>query len=367
MVVATAALSTWIPAFGCEWVGCDPSAGDLGAVLARCVRTEGDVRYHSEAALVWNALEVGMGLGAGAWVKTADESTAELELERGGTLFVSAGSTVVIEAPEHDDEDTQTAGQISVVRGRIRARVASDASRQRLFIRSQRGRRLRVSPLSPKVGVSYELSADGQGGVELKVTTGEARVVSDEGHSIDVASGEMRALLGGPNAHPDRDGFFDGPGSQADGEAPANMDPNADLAGDPARSRLASIEDRLQSPKEDAVVGFSGASPTLSFAWNAWGAKEGKEGKDGHAEADHEHEYEYEVVIARDEALKEVVQTLSTRELRARTRTVGPGEYFWGVFVQHDGAREALQPKGRRLIVRRGRVRLRTPGRLSWD
>ncbi|MBK8010084.1 MAG: hypothetical protein IPK13_01955 [Deltaproteobacteria bacterium] len=298
-----------------------------------------------------------MGLGAGVWVKTADESSAELQLARGGMLYVSAGSMVVIEAPDESDEDGQVAaGQISVLRGRIRARVESNASRQKLLVRNQHGRRLRVSPSSPKAGVSYELSADGQGVVALSVTTGQAHVVSDEGRSLDVASGETRAILDG--AGPSRDA----PSGMAGGGEPS-VDPSVDPSGDldvgqrgDAALEAPTVENRLLLPRDGAVVGFSGASPTLSFAWKPvdrssvervreprfrsggepdgeLGAKKRSESVSDSAsdsDSDAEYEYEYELVIARDETLQDVVHVLTTKALRARTRAVGPGQYYWG-------------------------------------
>ena len=369
-------------------VGCECDQREAEAPIARCAEADGDVRSHPAASTTWDPLAVGAMLEAGAWIQTAEASWARIQFLSGSELRIDPSSVVVLDAPDEEEEG----GLVSLKSGTVRGAVAKAAPGRRIVVKTAKGEKMRID--AAEGDVAYRVKVAPQGGVELAVTSGRAKIVSEDGTEVSLARGEVvRAASGGklvgavaklpdrpvPNQAVQEEDrvrltwpaaeraakyrvqvrsggrtivdevvtereivVTHGPGVL---EWTVTAIDEAGRESEPSEERTTEVRevvpDRLGGPAKDAVIRFSGGRPAVTFKW------------DGGAGM---------LIVARDPEMRDVAFSgPGTGEIR--TRALEAGTYWWIVRDEQD---RAFAPRPRKLVLQKSRRGIKLPSKLKW-
>lgn len=370
-------------------VGCDCGTKRAGEPIARCADKSGDVRSHPAASTTWDPLAVGAMLEAGAWIQTAEASVATIQFLSGSELHIDPSSVVVLDAPDEEEEG----GLVSLRSGTVRGAVAKAAPNRRIVVRTSAGKTMRIEPEAGKK-VAYRLKVAEEGGdVELAVTSGRAKIVSEDGTEVSLEDGQVQSVSQGklvgaiaqlPETPVPRDVkqvderlhirwapspraakyrvrvrsggrtvveevvtkpelFVTQPPGEVEWTVTAIDE--AGRESEPTATNRVTIRevvpDLLRAPAPDAVIRFSSRRPSVTFEWN------GGKGM---------------LVVGRDRELRDVAFS-GEADGKLRTRALVEGTYWWTVKKADD---TPLSPRPRRLKLKYTRRGIKLPRKLKW-
>jgi hypothetical protein len=409
--IAALSLLTLLPR--CETTTVQPAKG-----VAKCQSKEGDVRSHPASEATWNPLSIGAELASGDWVQTAERAWAGIEFFSGSKVEIEPSSVVIIEEPGEDEEKgDRGASFVSLRSGQVHGVVSSEGggASHDVVVKTPSGKTVRISPVIGSGELDYRVAATDAGDVKLSVSKGQATVKGADGTLVKLGRGQAQDVKAGrlageviarPNP-PEPTGPSAGAkepvasgGTLGLSWKPAAkslkyriqiaedetfhrlaLDETTDSASFPfhptkpgtyywrvatrddrgnesdfSRSRTVQIVEpvanQLLGPPDNAQVSSGKGAPTITLAWRP-----------------QEPDGEYEVVVSRSPDLeRDVVLRHRVKGAGAlKTRDLGVGEYYWGVFWLSGGERKPMSQDARRLSVKRSASGLRLPRRLKWE
>jgi hypothetical protein len=412
-----------LAAAGCGERRVAASGGDAGSaisVMATCAEVKGTAQLRRSSHPYWEPLTEGGILRDGDWVRTLAESHARIEFMTGGSLELSENAVVVVEMPAVKDVPAGVAAapRVSVESGEVQATPAYDdraRDAKPLLVRTPDGK---TSVLQAEgdsaTPTTFRLSAS-DAGVSVAAVRGQGTVKSAE--TVLPVSTKAAAVLAAETP-PKPVELPDFPASLAPGidarlkfeqgktktrllwspvddavgyriqiardlsftvqvrnvDVPSlgySLEPDSKglyvwrvatrtkggVVGEYGFARRIFYEvdepkEMLLGPEDATTVSFAGDLPVVPFTWQA-GAQNTT----------------YRLMISRagDPQIEPVV-SVTTTDQRFEVKTLGAGEYHWGVYV--DG--RVLKPlflKPRKLVVKAvPRAVVKTPKSINkWE
>lgn len=367
----------------------------LEGVLATVAGSSGDLSVKHAGEGVWEPASTAAVLYPGDWLRTGRGAGAHVEFLSGGALDLEEEAVVVIEALkplERTRPDAPaSAPLVAVQSGAIRSTLSDRAGRQRpLVVRTADGAEARLERRGDGPAELKVASVEGE--TELSVAEGEVELSAEgkaerleAGGALSVGKKGARKLslprrpgLLAPGADARvqagavtlrwqpgdgatlfrvqvaKDSVFRGVWQTQDLEATelsleapvgvhhwrvAARDASGRQGPWSAARRLfcekEAPRDWLLAPAPGASFGHADAPPSIAFQW-----------------APREGARAYRLVVSRSADLAAPVVSEVTGEGELRVSTLGPGEYFWGVYLQGAGL-EPLFLTPRKLSVKK--------------
>jgi hypothetical protein len=398
------------------------AARDAGApaisLIATCAEVKGTAQVRRAGRPYWEPLSEGGTLRDGDWVRTLAESHARLELLAGGSIDLNENAVVVVEMPKMEDVPAGVAAtpRVSVESGEVQATpaAADDDTVKPLLVRTPDGKtsvlqgtkgeqhtmfRLSASdagmsvaavrgqgtlrsgnaalPVSPKAAAMLTSEAPPQA-VELpdfpaSITPGiDARLKLEEGKTRTKLLWSPVDEAVGYRVQTARDLSFTVQVKTVDvPQLGYTLEPEGKglyvwrvatraaggVIGEYGFARRIFYEveqpkEMLLGPEDATTVSYAGDLPTLAFTWQAL--------------AEHT---TYRLLLSRGgDPQGDPLISLTTEQQRAEVKTLGAGEYHWGVYV--DG--RVLKPlflKPRKILVKAvPRAVVKTPKSINkWE
>jgi hypothetical protein len=397
--------------------GCETHESAPTKAVAHCKDKDGDVRSHPASEATWSPLAIGADLASGDWVQTAEKAWAVIDFLSGSKVEIEPSSVVIIEEPDAEEDKSDRAGGFVALRsGQVHGVMSGEGSAapHELVVKTPSGKAVRIASVSGAGELDYRVAATESGDVKLSVSKGQATVKSADGASVKLARGqaqEVKAgrLVGDVIALPNPPEPM---GPIAGSKAPVPSGGALDLSWRPARSsqryrvqvsqdesfrkviddqttdtasfafrpskpgryywRVSTTDERgnesdftaprmvtivepipnqLSGPPDNAQLSFGRGQPAVTFSWHP---------PDPNGE--------YEIVVAKSSDLESaVVLREKVHGATLRTRELGTGEYFWGVYQIVGGERKPMSQDPRHIVIKRNASGLLLPKKLKWE
>lgn len=364
----------------------------LAKIVATCAEATGTVEARREGDPRWGPIGVGAVFREHDWVRTGDHAYARLRFVAGGFLELREDTTILVDTAIHVD----TGALVAV----------AEAGKGPLVVRAADGSEARIEAAAGGPNAEVRLTPSGASGLEIAVTGGAATVTTRAG-ARTIAAGEASQLAGGtttdtvkllPFPHSllpgvdarfhyesgkamdlswtkvagaaryhvqvARDTDFHVLVLEADTAAPrVSFSPDeagmyvwraaavdaAGHVGELGFARRMYFEDApprdlLLAPADGAKIGFSTHLPAIAFSWQS---------------ASETAKYRLAISTGSDPAASPVASIVTTRQ-QVVLRSLGEGDYHWGVYAVKDGQDTPIFLAPRTLAVRRHRVKPKT-------
>jgi hypothetical protein len=362
----------------------------LAKIVATCAEAIGSVETRRQGEPRWSAIGVGGTFRERDWARTGEHAFARLRFVGGGFLDMREKTTILVDTAIHVDTGMLVA--VAEPGGRAFAVKAADGSEARIEASTGQQTELRLTP-----------SADH--GLEIAVTSGTAKLITQDGERT-VAAGEASALAnqragdvvkllafprsslpgidarfkfvaGKPvdlkwqgvakaaryHVQVARDTEFHEVVVDRDSTATkttfapdevglyvwrtAAID-SANRLGEYGFARRMYFEDEtpkelLVAPTDGAKIGFSEVAPRITFSWQS---------------ASETPKYRLVIGTGADPKSKSVVNVVTGDQ--QVTRSLGEGDYHWGVYAMRGNRETPIFLSPRTLTVGRHRVKAKT-------
>lgn len=389
------------------------ASASLAAIIASCASASGTVEVRRPGKPYWEAVATGAVFRAGDWVRTAKDAAARVEFLAGGGLELGPESVVVVDAralaPDSPDAGAPEA-VVSVESGEVRgfaAEVTEEGEAPALHIKTADGSEVSLVAKEGEEPMRFRLTRVAQA-TEVAVTRGAA-VLHGSAGELDLRAGQATDVAAGGRVsaafelldfpqlkEPGIDARFAArPGvvirlgwRPVPGAASYRLEVAKDLSFQ-VQAVVADLEETsyefrpegeavyvwrvasqdaggrqgefgfarriyfereqprelLLGPADGATFSALDGKPRVTFSWQS--------AADARA---------YRLVVASTEdLLRSAVLSLEASDQRIEVKTLAPGEYWWGAYIEGD-LPTPIFLKARRLTVKRGtRGKLKTP------
>jgi hypothetical protein len=389
-----------------------PTATSLASIIASCASTSGEVQVRRAGKPYWEAVTTGAVFRAGDWVRTSKGAAARVEFLVGGGLTLGAEAVVVIDAAPPAagaPETTAPEALVEVESGEVRG-FAPDAQKEgptpALHIKTADGSDVALVAKEGSEPMEFRLTR-GSKATEVAVLrgTGTLRGAAGEielrrGQAADVAGGKASEVVELPDfpqlSEPGIDARFEAKAGQvirlgwkavplaasyrleiardfsfqvqtvvADTEETSyDFRPEREAVfvwhvasrdGDGRQGEFGFArriyfeheqpKDLLLGPEDGAIFSSLDPKPKVTFSWQS--------AADARA---------YRLLISTSEdLLRGPVVNLRAQDQRAEVKTLGPGEYWWGAYIEGDPPTPIFL-KARKLTIKKAtKGKLKTP------
>lgn len=391
-----------------------PTEESLASLIASCASSSGEVQVRRVGKPYWEAVTTATVFRAGDWVRTAKGAAARVEFLAGGGLELGPEAVVVIDAApttttSGTGEATAPEALVEVESGEVRGfapKAPGEGPAAAVHIKTADGSQVSLVGKDGAEPMEFRLTR-GAVATEVAVLRGAGTLRSSRG-ALELRSGQAADVSGGAAGElvelPDFPQLSE-PGIDARFEAKAGQvirlkwksvplaaSYRLEIARDfsfqvqavvadteetsydfrPEREavfvwRVASRDgegrvgefgfarriyfereqpkDLLLGPENGAIFSSLDARPKVTFSWQS--------AADARA---------YRLVVASSEdLLRTAVVTVRAQDQRAEVKTLSPGEYWWGAYIESDPPTPIFL-KARRLIIKKAiKGKLKTP------
>lgn len=389
-----------------------PTEASLASLIASCASSSGEVQVRRVGKPYWEAVTTATVFRAGDWVRTAKGAAARVEFLTGGGLELGPEAVVVIDAappPTGTGEGTASEALVEVERGEVRGfapKASGEGPAAAVHIKTADGSQVSLVGNDGPEPMEFRLTRGAQS-TEVAVLRGAGTLRSSRGalalrsgQAADVSGGAVGEVVELPDfpqlSEPGIDSRFEAKAGQvirlgwksvplaasyrleiardfsfqvqavvADTEETSyDFRPEREavfvwrVASRDAEGRVGEFgfarriyfereqpKDLLLGPEDGAIFSSLDARPKVTFSWQS--------AADARA---------YRLVVSNSEdLLRTPVVTMRAQDQRAEVKTLSPGEYWWGAYIEGDPPTPIFL-KARRLILKKAiRGKLKTP------